>query len=183
MENNNSKKIAIVSLLVLLLVVGALAYKFMFAGGTNDTNTSNNIENTTDNTSDTKELDNTQKSELDDEEVILSDEEVTIPENSHLNKLYTKLNEYGVALYKKKEYTSYNKMDDVYFISLNEMHKKYNYDISMFVGEDGTVCDVNKSGVYFDIDYKLIDGEVTDGMNPLVLTLIKCSKKEATLDK
>ena len=92
--------------------------------------------------------------------------------------LYRKLTEYGDELYKKNEYNNYSKENDMLFISLNEMNEKYGYNIDMFVGEDGTVCDKNLSGIYFDIENKIIkpvDGEKTI---PIVTTLVGCSKEE-----
>ena len=53
---------------------------------------------------------------------------------------------------------------------------KDKYDVSGFVGEDGTTCDTKKSGIYFDPDKKLgLNYEKRDPITPI---LIGCSKDQ-----
>lgn len=104
-----------------------------------------------------------------------SKEEVEIDESSKTNQMFTKLIEYGDELYNNNNYTKYGKKDNIYFISLNNL-ESLNYDISIFAGEDGTVCDKEKSGIYFDTDnYFNIDFQEA---SPVVPILIGCSKEE-----
>ena len=151
------KVIYIISILVIVLIIGILIYNYV--------------------QSNTKKIDNTTNNAYD-IDIYFSDEKIKIDKDSQLDKMYSKLNEYGEEIYKMKEYINYNKRNDVYFISLSDMNKMYEYDISMFVGEDGTVCDTDLSGIYFDTEHKINNNQQGDMGTPLILTLIKCSKDE-----
>lgn len=104
----------------------------------------------------------------DDMKIKFGDEKTKLDENSKLAKMFNKLSEYGKEIYDTKEYKNYKLKNDMYFISLNELSSKY--DISMFVGEDGTVCDKTNSGIYFKT---ALEEEI-----PYFANLIGCSKEE-----
>ena len=73
-----------------------------------------------------------------------------------------------------KSYINYSKKNGAYFASLESLKDKY--DVSGFVGEDGTTCDTKKSGIYFDPDKKLgLNYEERDPITPI---LIGCSKDQ-----
>ena len=84
----------------------------------------------------------------------------------------------GVEIYMQKSYSTYSKRNGAYFISLSELEKGYNFDISIFKGQDGTVCDIDNSGIFIDVDYKIIDKEKMKNAPPVIPTLIGCSKGE-----
>ena len=65
----------------------------------------------------------------------------------------------------------------MYFISLKQLKDNYSYDISTFKGEDGTICDVNESGIYFDIS-NVMHLEYNDDFLPILPSLVKCSAEE-----
>ena len=69
-----------------------------------------------------------------------------------MKELYLKLDSWGRNIYEKKEYLSFTKKNNMYFISLKELSEKYNYDISIFKDQNGTYCDSDISGIYFDIN-------------------------------
>ncbi len=100
--------------------------------------------------------------------------EIDVAKNSQLDKMFNKLFEYGEKIYATGEYTNFEIFNDMYFISLKGINERYNYNISMFVGEDGTTCNVNMSGVYFDIDYKIAKNK----NSPVIPSLVGCSKNE-----
>lgn len=157
----NKKILYLFSILIIIIMIGLLVYNYINSRNDNNSN----------NASPTEDKNNIKYDTF-------SDEKVDILEDSRMALMYTKLNEYADELYKKQEYINYNKNNDIYFISLEEMKDKYNYDITMFVGEDGTVCDTKLSGIYFDIDYKIIPKDSSEDNPPVMPTLIKCSKDE-----
>lgn len=107
-------------------------------------------------------------------DIELSKDQVETETDYYTDNLYTKLTEYGESIYREKEYTKYAKRNDVYFASLEEI--KDEYDVSIFVGKDGTVCNQTNSGIYFDVDKKLgVDYGVRD---PITVVLIGCSKEQ-----
>jgi len=112
-----------------------------------------------------------------DKGVSLSDEKVDIAENSEIDKMYHVLSGYGETIYKEKSYEKFEKKNDMYFISLKQLKDNYSYDISTFKGEDGTICDVNESGIYFDIS-NVMHLEYNDDFLPVLPSLVKCSAEE-----
>lgn len=116
-----------------------------------------------------EEVDNTNN------DIQFSDEVVEIPENSKVDQMFIKLYEYGKEIYDKEEYKNYEIRNGMRFISLNKLSREY--DISMFVGEDGTVCDKYNSGLYFKENDKENDGKKL----PYFPILIGCSKEEANI--
>ena len=102
-----------------------------------------------------------------------SNEIVEIATNPALKNSFDILNTYGKKIYDEKLYTSYSKKDDMYFISLADLNKIYGYDISVFKDEKGNVCDVEESGIYFDIDNHL-KLENTEYFDPIIPDLIGC---------
>ena len=108
-------------------------------------------------------------------EVKLSDELVEIDKDSKLSKMFDTLNKYGKEIYDKNEYTKYNIKNNMYFASLNDLSDKY--DVSIFVNEDGTVCDKDNSGIYFKINTKL-DYNNNDNELSIIPILIGCSQEE-----
>lgn len=107
-------------------------------------------------------------------DVTLSEEDSD--ENPYISNLFTVLSNYGYEIYDKQQYSSYSKENDMYFISLNQLKKDFSYEISSFKGEDGTVCDKNKSGIYFDIDNTL-GIEYSEDFKPIFPMLIGCSSE------
>ena len=127
------------------------------------------------------EKDNTNNNNLIGEEDTTSDlniefsnVEVELEEDSKLKQMFNKLNEYGKEIYDRKEYVNYKIENSMYFASLNDLAAKY--DVSMFVGEDGTVCDKDNSGIYFNID-KNVNSKNLNKLN-IIPVLIGCSLEE-----
>ena len=87
------------------------------------------------------------------------------------------LHKKGTEIYKNKSYTKYEKRNEAYFISLKKLKSDFNYDISSFKGDDGTFCDIENSGIYFDVDNKMGVG-FTGDTPPVIPMLIGCSKDE-----
>ncbi len=116
-------------------------------------------------------------SEKQNTDIEFSKEEKEIDENSKTSQMFTKLIEYGDELYNNNNYTKYGKKDNIYFISLNNL-ESLNYDISIFVGEDGIVCDKEKSGIYFDTD-NFFKNNIQGP--PVIPILIGCSKEEQNI--
>ena len=81
-------------------------------------------------------------------------EDIELPKDSYMGKLFSKLDLKGEELYNSQEYLKYSKDDGIYFISLKELSEKYNYDISQYKSEDGTICDIENSGILFDTKNK-----------------------------
>jgi hypothetical protein len=65
----------------------------------------------------------------------------------------------------------------MYFASLKQLRDDFSYDISSFKGEDGTVCDIEDSGIYFDIT-NVMNLEYNDDFIPVLPSLVKCSVAE-----
>ena len=124
-----------------------------------------------------KNSSNETKTEEKDSDKEFSKEEAVLDENSKEVKLLNELSKYGLELYQSKKYTDYSKKNSMYFISLTELNSKYSYDISDFVGEDGTVCDKEESGIYFDPD-NVMKLEYTEDFPPVLPMLVGCSKDE-----
>ena len=78
---------------------------------------------------------------------------------------------WGSYIYNRNEYLSFGKKNNIYFISLKELNEKYSYDISIFKDGDGTACDVEESGVYFDVDdvLGLTKGEHYEPISPALV--------------
>ncbi len=100
---------------------------------------------------------------------------------SYMGKLYTTLFEYANEIYDKKGYVNYPKRHNMYFISLNDLKKDYNYDISMFKGPDGKVCDVNESGISYDID-NYMHANYNDTYRPIFTELLGCTDDDTSLE-
>lgn len=120
------------------------------------------------------EENNTEEDNTLDLDIEFSDVKVELEEGSKLKQMFYKLNEYGKEIYDRKEYVNYKIKNNMYFISLNGLAVKY--DVSMFVGEDGTVCDKNNSGIYFNIDKK-VNSENLNKLD-IIPVLIGCSQEE-----
>lgn len=109
------------------------------------------------------------KMKVGDDDIEVSDYTAKLTENL-LNK--------GVEIYMQNNYSTYSKRNGAYFISLEELEEDFNYDISIFKGHDGTICDTNNSGIFIDADYKIIDKEKMKNAPPVIPTLIGCEKGE-----
>lgn len=97
--------------------------------------------------------------------------DAVIDEKSQMGQIFTKLNSYGNELYENKKYLEYyNKEDNTYFISLNEL-KELNYDVSNFKNENGDECDMELSGIEFDIEEK---NDMKYNGAPIVSVLTGC---------
>ena len=112
-----------------------------------------------------------------DEGVTFTDEKIEIPEGSQLEKMYSVLSEYGKTIYNNKAYENFDKKNDMYFISLQQLNTDFSYDISGFKGEDGTICDIKESGIYFDINH-VMKLEYNEDFLPVLPSLVKCSMTE-----
>ena len=110
----------------------------------------------------------------DDFNIIFSQDDSGIEKDSVMYNLFAKLSQYGKEIYDNGSYINYSKKNGAYFASLESLKDKY--DVSGFVGEDGTACDTKKSGIYFDPDKKLgLNYEERDPITPI---LIGCSKDQ-----
>lgn len=162
MKNGKNIRIVlyiIISVIVVLLVTLNVIYFI-----------NNNDEKTKENNpiEENKEINNNN------EKGIFSDEPIENI-NSKDAELHNKLNEYGISLYDNNKYTELSKKDEIYFASLRTLNEKYNYDISLFTGDDRKTCDIDNTGVYFDIDYKL--SKKIEGQKPIVTILIGCNNQ------
>lgn len=120
-----------------------------------------------------KDTPNKNESSQEEKELIFTEEKSDIVDGSHMYELFDKLASYGREIYKNEEYIKYSKKDGAYFISLKELSKKY--DVSMFKGEDGTVCDQQNSGIYFDTEHVI---DENSGKEPIIPILISCEKNQ-----
>lgn len=97
---------------------------------------------------------------------------IILDDNTNYGKLVSTLLQYSRELYDKKEYVNYSKKDGMYFISLKELNEIYNYDISIYKNAKGDICNINESGITFDIQRT----KVTDlKVYPTMVTLIGCN--------
>ena len=101
------------------------------------------------------------------------DDSEIIDVNSYMGKLYTTLFVYANDIYDKKGYANYPKRHFMYFISLKDLKNDFGYDISMFKGPDGKQCDVNESGISYDID-NYMHANYTDSYRPIFSELKGC---------
>ena len=95
---------------------------------------------------------NDSKSETKKERVIEFSNDQSKLNDDNMKDLFLKLDSWGSKIYEKKEYLSFSKKNNMYFISLKELSEKYKYDISIFKDQKGTFCDIDVSGIYFDIN-------------------------------
>lgn len=100
-------------------------------------------------------------------------ETTVLTKDTNAFELYSKLAGYGKEIYDSKKYEKYDKVDDAYFISLKSLKEDFDYDISMFKDEEGTLCDEEKSGIFFDVDHKS-GVSFADGVDPILTTLVGC---------
>ena len=106
-----------------------------------------------------------------------NDSKTVLTDSDKLYPIVEKLLEYGNEIYDKKGYATYSKRKGAYFVSLSDMEKDFNYDISMFVDSKGNYCDVDATGVYFDVDKKM-QKEYADGLNPIIVATNGCGGEE-----
>ena len=124
-----------------------------------------------------KKLPETKEEPVVEEDDILSKEIKNENEDSLIFQLSGKLYVIGKEIYQNGDYKNFSKRNDLYFVSLQELHEKYSYDISGFIGDDGTQCDVELSGIYFDPDNSMnIEHEEEEDL-PISPILIGCSKE------
>ena len=146
---------------------------FIFLTGCSmiETNHSQNIVDNNDSDLENSEIVKHQKNS---DDFGLSGETKEIDKDSYLSNLFEKLSSYGDEIYNsKKDYTTYSKRNGAYFISLTDLKKDFNYDISMFKDEKDNLCDVDNSGILFDDDRKL-GIEYLDDENPISVIIIGC---------
>lgn len=117
------------------------------------------------------------KNNFNDIKISFQEETEKIELDKSTNELFKELYNYGVQVFDSKEYKRFDKKNNIYFISLYELNKKYDYDISNFKGSDGTVCDIDNSGIFFDIDHKIPTNNDKD-VKPVIPILIGCTKEE-----
>jgi len=104
-------------------------------------------------------------------------EGATVTEDFDRDQLYSFLSKYGVDIFKNKQYENYPKKNGMFFISLKQLQEDFSIDISIYKGSDGTFCDVNQSGIFFDLD-NVLNLEYNDNFMPILPTLIGCSFDE-----
>ncbi len=125
-----------------------------------------------------KEKENKGKEEKTPEtEVKLSQEQITIEDNSQQAICFDAIRKMGVEVFEADKYKTYEKKNGAYFINLNQFASDFGYDISIFKGEDGTECNKELSGVYFDNDHVLRD-DYGDDAPAIVPILVGCSQAE-----
>lgn len=162
-----SRKLKI-SIIVILL-------SFIFVGCAKKTDTITNNTNKNQGINETNStVENYEEKEVN---VTLSSDEFKLNDNSKEKKLMDKLQTLGEKIYKDKQYEKYEKKNDIYFISLNDLHKDFNLDISDFKGSDGTTCDRANSGIFFDVDNKM-NIKFKENAQPVIPLLIGCNKSE-----
>ena len=83
----------------------------------------------------------------------------------------------GEEIYKAKQYTKYSERNGAYFISLEELEKDFKFDISPYKGSDGTACDKENSGLFFDVD-GVMDTNRDKETPPIIPMLIACTQAE-----
>lgn len=148
------KNILIIALVVCILLLGVVIYLKISDSNSNAEN-DNKVNNLDSDTSNAPK-----------ESGILRDD-------SYAFKLYNKLASYGKEVYDSKKYEKYDKRNNAYFISLKQLNEDFNYDISMFKDEKGTLCDVEQSGIFFDVDYKS-GVSFADNADPILASLVGC---------
>ena len=157
---------------IILIAILAISLLLISIGGIYAYHSSNN------NTE--KDLPNpTKKKQKVDEKVKLSKDKVELDKDSSMAKQLEILNTYGEKMYDSREYESFRKKKEMYFISLNELQAKYGYDISVFKGEDGKQCNLEESGIYFDID-NTMHIDLSNGFKPVLSTLVECTYAETS---
>ncbi len=109
--------------------------------------------------------------------VNFSKDKVELDKESLMAKQLEVLNTYAEKIYESKDYEQFGKKRNMYFISLNELHEKYGYDVSQFKGDDGKECNKEESGIYFDIDNTL-KLDLSDGFKPILPTLVECTYQD-----
>ncbi len=110
-------------------------------------------------------------------EVDLKTDKQTISSKSAIATLTNLLMKKGYEIYTEKSYEKYEKKNGAYFISLAKLKEDYGFDISSFKGDDGTKCDTLNSGVYIDIDGKILTNKEVQSI-PIVPILVGCEKKK-----
>ncbi len=113
-------------------------------------------------------------------QIDLSKERIELADDSSEAKQFDTLLEYGNAIYNDGKYSTYEKKNGAYFITLKQLQSDFNYDISSFKGSDGTLCDTEMSGIYFDVDHT-IGVEYQSDKNPIAPILIGCTAEQKTV--
>ena len=109
--------------------------------------------------------------------ITISGEEQDKEASKTKTELLGTLRKKGEEIYKAKQYTKYNKRNGAYFISLAELEKDFKYDISSYKGSDGTECDKENSGLFFDVD-SVMDTNRDKETPPVIPMLIACTQAE-----
>lgn len=109
----------------------------------------------------------------DDIKKIFSNEKVEVSEKEKY--LFEKLMNKGMDIYNSKEYLNFEKLHDIYFISLDSLNANYDFDISEFIVNE-KYCNVLDSGIYFDINNKIQNNKSSTSY--VVPVLIDCGKTE-----
>ena len=91
------------------------------------------------------------------EEIVEEEEKETQESVSYEKELSDKLIAIGEDIYNNREYKIdlYLSDNGAYFITMEQLRDSFQYDISTFVGEDGTACDYHLSGIFIDPDHKM----------------------------
>lgn len=91
------------------------------------------------------------------EENVEEEEKETQESVSYEKELSDKLIAIGEDIYNNREYKIdlYLSDNGAYFITMEQLRDSFQYDISTFVGEDGTACDYHLSGIFIDPDHKM----------------------------
>ena len=107
----------------------------------------------------------------------LNDEELKEIKDLY-DTLYKKLYAEGKEISGKVIIDKYKEDENGYFVSLEQLRDDFNYDISEFKSEDGTVCDIQLSGIAFIFNP---DASVENNVY-FTSRLVGCSKDEAALN-
>ena len=124
-----------------------------------------------------QETNTTQKNETNENETgkNINDEDLKEVKELYFN-LYKKLFAEGNEIYSRVRVDKYKTSDNNYFVSLSQLRDDFDYDISEFKSEDGTVCDTELSGLTFIFDSGIKNDKGDDVFYTSVLT--GCTKDE-----
>ena len=164
----NGKKIVLVIIILISLCLLSLGTYFYMQG---DNKTKKEEPKTEE-----KEKKEKKQEEPTETDIKFSQDSEYIEKDSVEGKLLSSLRNIGIEIYNGQKFTTYEKKNGAYFISLKQLSSDFGYDISEFKGKDGTVCDKELTGIYFDTE-KQMGVELGDNP-PVIPILIGCSKVE-----
>ena len=135
-----SKTRKILIFVVLIAIIGLLGFGYFSISDYSVRLKENNSEETEENVEE-EEKEKKESQESVSYEKEFSDKLIAIGEDIYNNR------EYKIDLYLSD--------NGAYFITMEQLRDSFQYDISTFVGEDGTACDYHLSGIFIDPDHKM----------------------------